>query len=131
MIHGPCAHVNSNAPCMKHGLYKKWYPKNFAGETVQGADSYPIYRRRNNYHSFILHRAQNFANDNRWVVPYNPWLLLKYDCHINVEICSSIKSIKYLYKYIHNGPDSVAFQVQPSSDHNEVAQYVNGRWICP
>ncbi|KAK8935509.1 hypothetical protein KSP39_PZI013684 [Platanthera zijinensis] len=91
----------------------------------------PIYKRRNNGQSFILHRAENFAIDNRWVVPYNPWLLLKYDCHINVEICSSIKSIKYLYKYIHKGPDSVAFQIQPFSDHNEVVQYVNGRWICP
>ncbi|KAK8934325.1 hypothetical protein KSP39_PZI014847 [Platanthera zijinensis] len=131
MIHGSCAHINSHAPCMKHGVCKKGYPKHFAETTLQGADSYPIYRRRNNGQSFILHRAENFVIDNRWVVPYNPWLLLKYDCHINVEICSSIKSIKYLYKYIHKGPDSVAFQVQPFSDHNEVAQYVNGRWICP
>ncbi|KAK8933803.1 hypothetical protein KSP39_PZI015526 [Platanthera zijinensis] len=131
MIHGPCAHINSHAPCMKHGSCKKGYPKSFAETTIQGADSYPIYRRRDNGRSFRLHRAQDFAIDNRWVVLYNPWLLLKYNCHINVEICSSIKSIKYLYKYIHKGPDSVAFQIQPFADQNELSQYVSGRWICP
>ncbi|XP_057747718.1 uncharacterized protein LOC130966917 [Arachis stenosperma] len=54
---------------------------------------------------------QNITVDNRWVVPYNPWLLLKYDCHINVEICSIIKSIKYLYKYCYKGQDRVAMEV--------------------
>lgn len=39
--------------------------------------------------------------DNRSVVPYNPYLLEKYDAHMNVEICSSITSVKYLYKYVY------------------------------
>ena len=39
--------------------------------------------------------------DNRWVVPYNPVPLMRYNCHINVEIYCSIKSVKYLYKYIY------------------------------
>jgi len=38
--------------------------------------------------------------DNRWVVPYNPTLLMRYNCHINVEVSSSIKGCKYLYKYV-------------------------------
>ena len=41
--------------------------------------------------------------DNRNVVPYNAGLLLKYDCHINVEICTSVSSVKYIYKYIYKG----------------------------
>ena len=28
--------------------------------------------------------------------PYNPYLLEKYDAHMNVEICSSTTSVKYL-----------------------------------
>ena len=44
--------------------------------------------------------------DNRWVVPYNPYLTRRYKCHINVEVCSSIKVIKYLYKYIYKGRPS-------------------------
>jgi len=54
---------------------------------------------------------RNVIVDNRWVVPYNPWLLLKYDCHINVEVCSNIKNIKYLYKYVYKGPDRIAMEI--------------------
>ena len=43
--------------------------------------------------------------DNRWVVPYSPYLLLKYKCHINVEACLSVRGVKYLYKYVFKGPD--------------------------
>ena len=50
--------------------------------------------------------------DNTWIVPYNPWLLLKYNCHINVEICCSIKSVKCLYKYVYKSPDRVSMEVR-------------------
>ncbi|KAI5418425.1 hypothetical protein KIW84_042890 [Lathyrus oleraceus] len=48
-----------------------------------------------------------------------------------LEICSSIKSIKYLYKYVYKGPDRVAMEVHKGSYMDEVQQYVDARWICP
>ncbi|XP_052107503.1 uncharacterized protein LOC107458495 [Arachis duranensis] len=72
---------------------------------------------------------QNVTVNNRWVVPYNPWLLLKYDRHINVEICNSIKSIKYLYKYCYKGPNRVAMEVHNGSNVDKVQQFVDARWI--
>ena len=33
--------------------------------------------------------------DNKYVVPNTPYLLLWYNVHINVEICSSVQSCKY------------------------------------
>ena len=39
--------------------------------------------------------------DNQWVVPYNPALLMMFDCHINVEVTSSIDCAKYLHKYVY------------------------------
>ncbi|KAK4411840.1 hypothetical protein Sango_0257000 [Sesamum angolense] len=131
MIHGLCGEMNVNTPCMKNGTCKKNYPKPFAPCTIQGTDSYLIYRRRDDNRSISLDRNCDVVVDNRWVVPYNPWLLLKYDCYINVEICSSIKSIKYfIYKYVYKGPDCVVFEVRPGPNYDEISQYVDGRWIC-
>ena len=59
--------------------------------------------------------------DNRYVVPYNPYLSKKYNAHINVEICSSIKSCKYLYKYVYNGPDMTSVAIV-SEDTDEVRE---------
>lgn len=36
----------------------------------------------------------------RYVVPYNPALLLKYQCHLNVESVHTLKAVKYIFKYI-------------------------------
>ena len=49
--------------------------------------------------------------DNRYIMPYNPYLSKKYSVHINVEICSTINSCKYLYKYVYKGPDMASVQV--------------------
>jgi len=71
--------------------------------------------------------------DNRWVVPYNPELLMRYNCHINVEVCCSIKSCKYLYKYIHKGCDMASVAVHGDKGDgicvNEVLNYRNARMI--
>jgi hypothetical protein len=58
--------------------------------------------------------------DNRWVVPYNLYLIRIFNCHINVEACSSIKSVKYLFKYIYKGHDraSVAVRENGKKDAN-------------
>lgn len=63
--------------------------------------------------------------DNRFVVPYNPYLLKKYDCHINVEVCCSVKSVKYLYKYVYKGHDAAVAEI--STD--EITEYLNARYV--
>jgi hypothetical protein len=39
------------------------------------------------------------------VVPYNSYLSLLFNCHINVEVCTSVAAVKYLYKYVYKGHD--------------------------
>jgi hypothetical protein len=72
--------------------------------------------------------------DNRWVVPYNPTLLRMYDCHINVEVCSSIKAVKYIYKYIHKGHDRASvtvIDVDGGQSINEIDNFRDARWVSP
>ena len=98
MMHGPCGTLNPYYPCMVvHRSCKNHYPCPFCEATSQGKDSYPIYRRRNDGHTL---KVRGHYLENQWVVPYNPCLLRTFNCHINVEACGSIKSVKYLFKYI-------------------------------
>jgi hypothetical protein len=52
-------------------------------------------------------------------MPYNPYLLHLFNCHINVEACGSIKVIKYLFKYIYKGHDHVSVAVREADKDNE------------
>ena len=65
------------------------------------------------------------------MVPYNPGLLMTYNCHINVEACSSIKACKYLFKYVHKGHDCASYSIDPAGVINEIHQYRNARYISP
>ena len=86
MMHGPCGAADQNSSCMKDGVCSKNFPKDFAAETVTNSDGFLIYRRRDNGRSVIRSRV---ACDNHWVVPYNLYLCVKYNGHINVELLNS------------------------------------------
>ncbi|XP_055387399.1 uncharacterized protein LOC129616004 [Condylostylus longicornis] len=95
-IHGPCGQLNPNSICMIDESCTKNFPKPFCSETDASNDGYPIYKRRNNSNERHFVR-NNIKIDNRFVVPYNPFLTMKYNAHINVEICSTVKAIKYIH----------------------------------
>lgn len=75
--------------------------------------------------------------DNRHMVPYNPGLSRKYNCHINVEVTAGINAVKYIYKYIFKGDDRALIQVQANPGNgvaerepdNEIARYSDSRYI--
>ena len=68
--------------------------------------------------------------DNRNVIPYNAFLLKTLNCHINVEYCSSIKSIQYLFKYQYKGNDQATMQIiQDQHNHDEVQCFLNTRYV--
>ena len=54
---------------------------------------------------------RNKVVNNTWTVPYNPYLCLKYNCHINVEICTLINRVKYLFKYVYKGHSCANIQI--------------------
>ena len=78
--------------------------------------------------------------DNRFVVPYNSKLLLKYQAHINVEWCNQSRAIKYLFKYINKGHDrvTVSFTKNDSATGekdaatiDEIKNYYDCRYLSP
>ncbi|WVZ64734.1 hypothetical protein U9M48_014211 [Paspalum notatum var. saurae] len=99
--------------------------------TLQGKDSYPVYRRREDGHK---QKVRGHELDNRWVVPYNPFLLRYFNCHINVEVCSNIKAVKYLYKYLYKGHDRASVSVNEADGQgnvDEIKMYREARWVTP
>lgn len=133
MIHGPCGIVNPSAPCMKNGRCSKRYPKEFHDETTVLEDSeggYPVYRRRNMPDRVIFRNGGTVTVDNRFVVPHNLYLCAKYQAHINVEICTSFNSIKYVYKYIYKGNDRAQVFVEGQDDNgDEIKSFLDSRYV--
>lgn len=128
-MHGPCGTDNTFAPCMENGKCKKKFPKEFCEETVHQHQGYPLYRCRQG----TTAQVRGVTMDSRNVVPYNAYLLLKYNAHINVEVCTSVKAVKYIYKYIFKGYD--CSNVAITSDGNrqlkydEVTNFINCRYV--
>jgi hypothetical protein len=105
------------------------YPKQFNAETTLDENGYPNYARPENDRSVMKYGIQL---DNRWVVPYDPFLLLTFDCHINVERVFDIRSIKYMYKYIYKPHDRSELKTLIDGDsikHDEIEKFIDGRSV--
>nr|XP_025887491.1 uncharacterized protein LOC112941712 [Solanum lycopersicum] len=129
MMHGPCGDLNPGCPCMKQGKCTKRFPKKFNNQKTFDADGFPIYRRRNTGTEV---NKNNVFLDNRYVVPYNRNLIVKFDAHINVELCSYSRSVKYLFKYVNKGSDKATIGIERSDTptvRDEIKRYLDCRCI--
>ncbi|XP_072084365.1 uncharacterized protein [Arachis hypogaea] len=107
----------------------------FVNYTSFDEDGYPIYKRRD---IGVTVKSHGVDLDNRFVVPYNPLLLMKYQAHINLEFCNKSNVIKYLFKYINKGPDRVIATISHSTETthsfevvDEIKQYYDCRYLSP
>jgi len=140
MLHGPCGPLNPKCPCMRDGVCRNRYPAPEQTETVTGDGVHIKHRRRRDGRTCVKrvlvgNTYMDWEADNSVVVPYNPWLCTKYNAHINVEIATSVQSVKYLYKYIYKGQDRALAELrrgrEPDSDFavDEIMEYIDGRYI--
>ncbi len=133
MVHGPCGKT-TKCPCelssQTPGVCRFNYPFAYKEHTEDTEDSYPLYRRRQQHERHFMVRENNITNE--WISPYNPYLSLRYECHINVEICASISAVKYLYKYVYKGPDMTMVRLEEEGDAvivNEITNFINARYV--
>ena len=52
----------------------------------------------------------------------------RYNCHINVEICSSVEAVKYIHKYIYKGHDRTTVEIL-DQNRDEIKEYLDARYI--
>jgi hypothetical protein len=130
MIHGPCGELNRNLVCMDGNKCAKHFPKRFNPDTTIDEEGFPIYRRRDDGKQMKKGKVEV---DNRYVVPYNRDLLVKFDANINLEWCNMSRSVKYLFKYIHKGLDYVCGLLKEKGLNDdqvgEIKKYLEMRYI--
>ncbi|XP_038719916.1 uncharacterized protein LOC120012542 [Tripterygium wilfordii] len=140
MVHGPCGVARPSSSCMSDGRCTKHYPKFFHQETTIDENGFALYRRRDDGKTIF---KNGHALDNRFIVPYNKDLLLRYQAHVNIEWCNKSTAIKYLFKYINKGPDRSravleedVLQNAPAGERgtcmviDEIKQYVDCRYLA-
>ena len=96
MLHSPCD-VRPHLGCRRSsvdGLCTRQYPKSSLNATRIRHDGFPEYRRRMRFQG----RDDARLISDEWVVPHNPYLVVRYRCHINVEVAGHVRSCKYVYK---------------------------------
>ena len=51
---------------------------------------------------------------------------------MNVEVCTTVRSVKYIFEYIHKGNDAAHIEIRQNYlNHDEILQYLNARYVGP
>ncbi len=137
---------------MVEGRCSKRFPKLFTNETTsvdsgqdtslpEGAE-FTNYKRRSPENGGRTFRREHDDEviDNSWVVSYNPALSLRYNAHINVEVCNHARAVKYLFKYFMKGQPRIQVSIsEPDGgqndreveSRNEIDDFIDALYISP
>ncbi|EFO96653.1 hypothetical protein CRE_02649 [Caenorhabditis remanei] len=115
MIHFPCE--NDPTAYCREGAKLHWkqcvksFPKKMSDFTVLTDNQYPDYKRTNT-NKFVLYRkGKAHVAGSEYVVSHNKPSLMKHECHINVEVITTLSTLKYIFKYLFKGPDRMLLEV--------------------
>ena len=140
MINQKCVDFNPNAACTttcsktKQKFCSKHFPQPFAGTlSTNTATGRAEYKRVDNGDKATIKQRNGDGEyvetdvDNRYVVPYNPWLLMNYDCHNCVDLVTAKAVIAYLYNNCFKGKDMAKAKIL--FDRNEIEAYRSIHYI--
>ncbi|SGY53419.1 BQ5605_C006g03757 [Microbotryum silenes-dioicae] len=127
MLHRRCDRPGKHTCHDNHGKCTKRFPKQLQPRTTSKDGGYPHYRRRG-IHQYVKFpgTAQEEVYTDANVVPTNPLLASKYNCHVNVEIASGVAAIKYVYK----GHDRTSFTIDEPEAQDEMNNFLDARYVC-
>lgn len=100
--------VVKDAPCMVKDKCTKHYLKKFYDQ-----DGFTAYRKRST-RSYI--EIKSIWMNNQSTLPYNRDLIIKFQAHINVEVCNWSHFIKYLFKYVNKGSNKVIALIEKKAN---------------
>ena len=105
------------------------FPFDYIDETTVGDERQkPKLRRRRGNPWTTRHNGRTVTN--QWVVPYNAALLLKYQCHLNVEVVTASYAIKYLFKYLFKGCDSASAAIHAAQRMvDQIGRFQDHRYL--
>lgn len=136
MLHGP--HTNTSSCLKKNNIgnivhnaqCKKGFPHPFNDATDITKPGFAQFQRKDNTNENHFYYNSNIKTHNGWVVPYNPYLLMRYRTHINVLHCTTFMVIKYIFKYICKGHDRGRFSLNTTTDCiDEIQDYIDARTV--
>lgn len=113
--------------CQRH------YPQPFRSTLHTNTSGRAEYKRLDNGDKATIkckngeNKAVDAVIDNRGIVPYNPYLLMKYDCHICVDLVTAMAVIAFFYKYACKKADTIRARVLYGKD--EIEAYRSVRYI--
>ena len=116
---------------MYEGKCIECYPRNELKETYLEHDSLPLYQRRRpadrGFTVKLKMRRQEFAIDSRWIVPHSPLLSKPFNDRINVDFCSSVKTIHYINEYICKSLVVAMFGLEDTISRDDMRQFNDGQ----
>ena len=141
IVHKPCGHVNVNAPCMQldkttnRKKCNKKFPQPFRSTAKindrSGRVEYTRVKTDDKNKPTVRMKVDGQYTDvpvgDEWVASYNPYLLMRFDCHINVDVVTATTCIKYLFIYCHKSEDYARARIQGITDGIEL--YRKTRYI--
>ncbi|KAH7697675.1 hypothetical protein AAVH_35240, partial [Aphelenchoides avenae] len=133
-IHGPNCRTNPHAMCKDaKGLCRWNYPKPYNPTTRITEDGRVYCARPDNGRSTaVMVRNEPVPATNKDVAPFCPRLLLKFRCHVYVDLVQDHMAIKYLYKYCTKGPDKAKATIRNDTVvYDEINLHVDSRCVTP
>lgn len=136
MVHDPCTyniHTKKQKNCIDLSTRNciKHFPYKHCEYTRYDENGVIFYKRRTKQKGISQKSKKTVGSE--WIIPYNPYLLQRFDAHINVLIPNSDNPIKYLYKYVLKGTDKAAFFIRKAfKNHpqNEIKRFIDARYIA-